>query len=174
MKRIAILGLAGLLLLLGLFAWRLSRPADNAIPSALIGQPVPPLALKPIVPGHPGLTDHDLRSGQPHLVNVFASWCLPCRTEVPLLIQLQAEGAIVDGIAIRDTAPDLARFLAEVGDPYRAIGDDPDSTTQIALGSAGVPESFVVDGTGLIRYQRLGPIGPHDMAAVRAALGLGR
>ena len=72
----------------------------------------------------------------------------------------------IDGIAIRDRPDDLARFLAENGDPYQRIGSDAQSRVQISLGSSGVPESFIVDGKGIIRYQHIGPIEASDMAMI--------
>ena len=118
----------------------------------------------------PALSSRDLATGQPHLVNVFASWCVPCITEVKVLAELKARGASVEGIAIRDRPEDLAVFLARNGDPYERIGDDPQSVVQIALGSSGVPESFVVDGAGVIRYQHIGPIEAGDVPMIRARL----
>jgi cytochrome c biogenesis protein CcmG/thiol:disulfide interchange protein DsbE len=83
---------------------------------------------------------------------------VPCITEVKVLQALKSQGVPIDGIAIRDRPDDLARFLAENGDPYQRIGSDAQSKVQISLGSSGVPESFIVDGKGIIRYQHIGPI----------------
>jgi cytochrome c biogenesis protein CcmG/thiol:disulfide interchange protein DsbE len=109
-------------------------------------------------------------AGQPHLVNIFASWCVPCIAEAPVLGALKARGVIIDGIAIRDRPEDIADFLRQNGDPYARIGADMRSSVQMALGSSGVPESFIVDGRGIIRYQHVGPIMPQDLEAILAQL----
>ena len=162
--------LALLLLIIVALVWRLSTPADTNVHSTLEGKSVPSFELASIVPNKPPLSSADLATGQPHLVNVFASWCVPCVTEVKVLQELKARGALVDGIAIRDRADDLADFLARNGDPYERIGSDPQSQVQISLGSSGVPESFVVDGKGVIRYQQVGPIEQGDVPMILSKL----
>lgn len=144
-------------------AWRLNRPADEEIPSQLVGQPVPAFALVPAMPGKPGLSSTELAKGQPRMVNVFASWCVPCIAEAPLLLELKRQGVAIDAIAVRDRPEDVAAFLARHGDPFERIGADPESRVQLALGSSGVPESFIVDGGGIIRYQHMGPIEPDNL-----------
>ena len=151
------------------FAFRLHAPGDTIVRSRLVGKPLPEFVLKPIIAGHPGLSAADLRSGGPRLVNVFASWCIPCRREAPHLEALKARGVPIDAIAIRDKEADVARFLRAHGDPFVRIGDDPRSQVQMALGSSGVPETFVVDGEGIIRHQHVGEILPDDVAAIFAA-----
>ena len=158
--------LALLLLVTAGLIWRLATPADTTVRSNLEGQPMPAFALPPALSSKPGLASADLSTGQPRLVNVFASWCIPCITEVKVLQQLQARGVRIDGIAIRDRSEDIAAFLQRYGDPYQRIGSDAQSTTQIALGSSGVPESFIVDGTGVIRYQHVGPIEAADVPKI--------
>ena len=153
------------LVLAGL-AWRIAVPRDDSVPSQLAGQPVPIFEAPALVPGKPGLSSADLASGAPRLVNFFASWCVPCITEVAVLEQLAARGVAIDGIAVRDRPEDVGGFLARHGDPYQRIGADPESKTQIALGSSGVPESFIVDGRGVIRYQHIGPIEEGDLPAI--------
>ena len=101
---------------------------------------------------------------------MFASGCVPCITEVKVLGELKAKGVPIDGIAIRDRPKDLARFLASNGDPYQRIGNDGQSRVQIALGSSGVPESFVIDGRGVIRYQHIGAIEPSDVPLILSKL----
>ena len=165
------LPLALFLVFLGVFASGLISPESKTIPSKLVGKPMPGFALAPGVPGKPGLTSAELANGQPHLVNVFASWCVPCIAEAPQLRQLAEAGVPVYGIAIRDRPEDLARFLARNGDPFRAIGGDPNSSVQIALGSSGVPETFIVDGKGIIRRQHIGAINPEDVPGIMSALG---
>ena len=162
--------LALLALLLAGLVWRLASPADTNVRSKLEGQPVPQFTFAAAIPSKPGLASSDLASGQPRLVNIFASWCVPCITEVQVLKMLQRSGVPIDGIAVRDRPADIARFLAENGDPYQRIGSDPQSAVQIALGSAGVPESFIVDGNGVIRYQHIGPIEASDVPAILARL----
>jgi cytochrome c biogenesis protein CcmG/thiol:disulfide interchange protein DsbE len=154
---------------LAIFLFGLDREPQSAIRSQMIGKPMPDFALKPSVAPHPGLSIADLRSGRPHLVNVFASWCIPCRAEAPQLLALKRRGVPIHGVAIRDRSEDVAAFLAAWGDPFERIGADPESRVQFALGSSGVPETFVVDGKGIIRHQHIGDIRPEDMAAIIAA-----
>ena len=158
--------LALLLLLVAGLIWRLATPAETTVPSKLEGKPVPAFTLAAMVPGKPALSSADLTTGQPRLVNIFASWCVPCITEVKVLQQLGARGVEIDGIAVRDRPEDVADFLARRGDPYERIGSDPQSKVQIALGSSGVPESFVVDGRGIVRYQHIGAIQQSDVALI--------
>lgn len=166
------------LLLLALFAlavgWRLANPPDTVIRSRLAGQPLPAFALLPATPGKPGLSTSDFADGRPRLINVFASWCVPCIAEAPLLLELKRSGVAIDAIAIRDRPEDVAEFLARNGDPFDRIGADRDSRVQLALGSSGVPETFVVDGRGVIRGQHVGPIERSDLAALRQALAAAR
>jgi cytochrome c biogenesis protein CcmG, thiol:disulfide interchange protein DsbE len=170
MKRLIFWAPLGLFaLFLAFVAAGLYAPASREIPSALVGQPVPAFDLAPGVQGRPGLAAADLRQGRPHLVNIFASWCLPCRVEAPQLAELARRGVPVVGIAVRDRPEDLAAFLATYGNPFQAIGADSDRQVQIELGSAGVPETFVVDGHGIIRHQHIGAITDGDMAAIAAA-----
>ena len=147
-------------------AWRLSSPADEKIQSKMIGRAVPSFALAPAVPGKPGLSSKELASGAPRMVNVFASWCVPCIAEAPLLMELKRRGVAIDAVAVRDRPAYVAAFLARHGDPFDRIGSDPESRMQLALGSSGVPESFIVDGRGIIRYQHMGPIEPDDVPAI--------
>ena len=147
----------------------LYAPSDRTIPSRLIGQPVPQFALQPALPGRPGLSSAMLAQGEPRIVNIFASWCIPCRAEAPQLEAIARRGVPIDGIAVRDRPQDLAGFLAGYGDPFRAIGADNDRRVQLALGSAGVPETFVVDGNGIIRHQHIGAIMPEDVPAILQA-----
>jgi cytochrome c biogenesis protein CcmG/thiol:disulfide interchange protein DsbE len=159
-----------LLAVIGALVWRLATPADTNVHSTLEGKSVPSFALAGIAPNKPPLSSADLANGQPHLVNVFASWCVPCVTEVKVLQQLKDSGAHVAGVAIRDRPDDLVNFLAQNGDPYERIGSDPQSDVQISLGSSGVPESFVVDGKGVIRYQQIGPIEQSDVPMILSKL----
>ena len=154
---------------LAIFAFSLYSPAQRTIQSRLIGQPVPEFRLDPALAGRPGLSSETLRRGQPRLVNIFASWCIPCRVEAPALAELARRGVPIDGIAVRDRPEDLQAFLANYGNPFRAIGADVDRRVQLNLGSAGVPETFVIDGQGVIRHQHIGAVNPQDVGAIVAA-----
>ncbi|MES2754567.1 MAG: redoxin family protein [Pseudomonadota bacterium] len=156
--------------LLGVIALGLYRPADRTVRSALVGQRLPAFTLPPMVAGTPGLTTSDFQRGQPRLLNVFASWCVPCIAEAPQLLAIQRAGVPIDAIAIRDTGPAIAQFLARAGNPYQRIGGDDASRVQLALGSSGVPESFVIDGRGRIVLQHVGAIEASDVARIVAAV----
>ena len=173
-RALRLLPVALLLLLVAGFIWRLSNPADPAVRSQLVGDPIPRFQLPPAVPGKPGLSSADLAAGEPRLLNVFASWCIPCIVEAPVLEQLQRSGVPIDAIAIRDRPEDVAAFLQRHGDPFQRIGSDDNSRVQLALGSSGVPESFVVDGRGIIRYQHVGPIAPADVPMILAEMDKAR
>jgi cytochrome c biogenesis protein CcmG/thiol:disulfide interchange protein DsbE len=162
------------ILFLVVFAGGLLSPESKTIPSKMVGKPMPGFALPAAVPGKPGLSSAELANGEPHLVNVFASWCIPCITEAAQLRQLAEAGAPIYGVALRDRPEDLTRFLQRNGDPYRAIGSDANSSVQIALGSAGVPETFIVDGKGIIRKQHIGAINPEDVPGIMSALAEAR
>jgi cytochrome c biogenesis protein CcmG/thiol:disulfide interchange protein DsbE len=163
------LPLALFVVFLAVVAFRLGGEQETSIRSRMIGKPMPEFALKEAVRGHPGLSSTDLRAGQPRLVNIFGSWCIPCRVESPQLMALKAHGVPIDAIAVRDKPEDVARFLTQYGDPFSRIGDDPRSQVQFALGSAGVPETFVVDGAGVIRFQHIGDIRPEHVPELLAA-----
>ena len=162
--------LALFLIIVAALVWRLATPADTNVHSTLEGQPVPAFSLASILSNKPALDSSDLATGQPHLLNIFASWCVPCVAEVKVLQALKERGVHVEGIAVRDRPADLADFLARNGDPYERIGSDPQSQVQISLGSSGVPESFVVDGKGMIRYQQIGPIEASDVPMILSKL----
>ncbi|WP_419809249.1 redoxin family protein [Sphingomonas sp.] len=142
---------------LGVVAWALYTPADRTVRSALVGKPMPAVALPAMVAGKPGVQG-GFGGGRRRLVNVFASWCVPCVAEVPQLMRLKALGVPIDGVAIRDTPGAIGDFLARNGDPYSRIGDDRRGQVQLSLGSSGVPETFVVDGDGRILEQHIGDI----------------
>ena len=130
------------------------------VPSPLIGKPVPQFDLPP-VKGRPlGLSSRDLRH-EVSLVNVFASWCLPCRQEHPLLLALKAEGIVpIHGINYKDRPDDAARWLDSLRDPYSRTGADLDGSVGIDWGVYGVPETFLVDRHGRIVYKHVGAITP--------------
>ena len=152
-----------------LVAINLRAPAERTIRSQMVGRPLPEFALDRAVPSHPPLSSRDLASGGPRLLNVFASWCVPCVAEAPQLMELKRRGIPIDAVAIRDRPEDVAEFLARHGDPFERIGGDPETRVQIALGSSGVPETFVVDGRGVIRHQHIGVIAPQDVPQIVAA-----
>ena len=156
--------------LLGLFAYMLSQPKDDFVESAMIGEPMPPFDLPPIVADRPGLSSADLADGQPKLLNVFASWCVPCAAEAPNLARLEASGANIVAVAIRDRPEDVARFLEAYGNPFSRIGKDDISAVQLSLGSSCVPESFVIDGKGVIRFQHIGDIRDEHVSVLLAEL----
>ncbi|MCL6682608.1 DsbE family thiol:disulfide interchange protein [Sphingomonas alba] len=162
--------IALLVVFLAFVAWRLTVPADTTIRSKLEGKPVPSFALPEALPARATFGSTDLATGKPRIVNFFASWCVPCIAEAPVLRELKAKGVAIDGIAVRDRPEDIAEFLKENGDPYQRIGADAQSNVQMALGSSGVPESFVVDGRGIIRYQHVGPIMPQDLDLILTEL----
>jgi cytochrome c biogenesis protein CcmG/thiol:disulfide interchange protein DsbE len=154
-----------------LFAWGLMAGGQSRlIESHWIDKPMPVFDLPPAMPGQPGLASRDFADGKPRLLNVFASWCVPCRVEAPVLEELRDRGVIIEGIAIRDRQDQLAAFLAENGNPYAGIGADTRSQVQIALGSSGVPETFLVDGNGIIREQIQGIIEPERIPEIMAKL----
>ena len=152
------LPLAFFALFAGLVLVALLRPADRDVASAMIGKPLPKFSLQPAIAERPGLSNADMVTGQPRLLNIFASWCIPCAVEAPQLDQLARQGIPIDGIAIRDRREDVNAFLARNGNPFARIGADDVSAVQLAIGSSGVPETFVIDGKGVIRYQHIGEI----------------
>lgn len=171
MKRLILWApLAIFLLFLAIFVGGLIKPESRMIRSRMIGKALPSFSLAPGVPTRPGLSTANFRDGKPKLLNVFASWCIPCAAEAPQLIQLAKAGVPIDAVAIRDRPEDIADFLNRYGNPYRRIGSDPTSSVQIALGSSGVPETFVIDGNGIIRYQHIGDIRPENVAEILAEL----
>lgn len=147
-------------LLFGMFLWHLNDgpQQQQAIASKWIDKPMPTFDLPPATAGVQGLKSSDLATGQPRIVNIFASWCIPCAAEAPMLEKLKEKGVTIEGIAIRDKPEDVAKFLEKHGNPYARIGADMDSGVQIAIGSSGVPESFLIDGKGVVREQIQGVI----------------
>ncbi|MEQ1498842.1 MAG: DsbE family thiol:disulfide interchange protein [Novosphingobium sp.] len=160
--------------LFGAFYLGLRNPDDHVIASKMVGQQLPEFAAGPAFAQQPGAASTDFRDGKPRLLNIFASWCVPCVAEIPMLMELKASGAEVVGIAVHDNSDDLARFLATNGNPYSRIGMDQDGKAQIAFGSAGVPETFVVDGAGKIIYQHIGIVTEADKAKLLVMLGIGQ
>ena len=104
------------------------------------------------------------------MINLFASWCVPCIGEAPVLEELKQRGVKIDGIAVRDRPDALQAFLRRNGNPSDLLGSDPHSEVQLALGSSGVPETFVIDGKGVIRVQHIGPIQKSDVPRLIAEM----
>ena len=156
-RLLAIIPLAIAALLFAALYWGLWNK-DDRLPSTLIGRSVPDFALPPIEGRDNGLSSEDLR-GQVSIVNVWASWCVPCRVEMPLLVELAQTGTVpIHGINYKD-APDAALgFLAELGDPYTRTGADRNGRVSIDWGVYGLPETFVIDGEGRIAYKHVGAL----------------
>ncbi|MBI2313950.1 MAG: DsbE family thiol:disulfide interchange protein [Betaproteobacteria bacterium] len=130
------------------------------VPSPLIGKPVPRFSLPPVQGRTLGLSSADLK-GEVSLVNVFASWCVACRSEHPLLIDLKQRGVVpIHGLNYKDRPEDAANWLRELGDPYTRTGADIDGRVAIDWGVYGVPETFVIDRQGRIAFKQIGPITP--------------
>jgi cytochrome c biogenesis protein CcmG/thiol:disulfide interchange protein DsbE len=142
---------------------RLNAGDPASIPSALIGQSAPQLDL-PGLDGATGLSDADLRSGHVSVVNIFASWCEPCHYEHEFLMTLaadpalKAKGVAIYGVAQKDSAENIRRFLGAKGDPYAKVGLDNDGRAGIDWGVYGVPETFIVRGDGSLAFKLVGPM----------------
>jgi cytochrome c biogenesis protein CcmG/thiol:disulfide interchange protein DsbE len=158
--------------LAGLFALRLGAGDPSKIPSALIGQPAPQTPLPPLegltrndapVPG----LDANMFKGNVSIVNVWASWCVPCHDEAPLLVQLAQDTRIrVVGINYKDSPDTARRFLGRYGSPFSAVGADANGRASIEWGVYGVPETFIVGRDGRIAYKLVGPITSENLGAV--------
>lgn len=134
------------------------------VPSPLIGKPVPQFALPPVKGRTLGLSSADLK-GEVSLVNVFASWCVACREEHPVLMRLRQEGLVpIHGLNYKDRPDDAAKWLDDLGDPYTRTGADLDGRVAIDWGVYGVPETFVIDPAGRIAYKHIGPVTPEVLA----------
>lgn len=175
---LSLIPLAVLALLAILFAgWSLQRDPTYS-PDALVGQPAPAAAL-PLLSagaGPPEMADlAQAGAGGPVIVNLFASWCAPCRIEHPQLMALQARGVRVVGVAYKDDPADTRAFLDELGDPFAQVLVDRDGRAGLALGVTGVPETFVVGADGTILAKHAGPlVGEGDLTPLLQALEAGR
>lgn len=157
-----LLPLAAFIVVAAWFAFGLTRDPSR-LPSALLDRPVPEFQLGALPgAGKPGFAAGDLK-GQVALVNVFASWCVPCRAEHPILMRLARENVAIYGISYKDKAGDSLKFLQELGNPYAAIGHDESGRVGIEWGVYGVPETFIVGRDGRIRHKQVGPISPQDL-----------
>jgi cytochrome c biogenesis protein CcmG/thiol:disulfide interchange protein DsbE len=180
-KRVLVWPLAIFALLAAIFAFALRSGDPSKLPSALIGKRAPAVEL----PALEGLTDAgrpvagfvtaDLRKGEVSVVNFWASWCVPCVQEHPVLVALREQtGVSVYGINYKDQAAAARRFLGRYGNPYAAVGVDGNGRAAIEWGVYGMPETFIVNGRGEIAYKHVGPVTPETLEtriipAIRAA-----
>ena len=161
--------LLAVLFLLRLFAGDASR-----IPSALIGKPAPDFNLPSLsgLKDIPGLKTDDLRKGHVSVINIFASWCAPCRQEHPILMalsndpELRANGVEIYGLSYKDEPENAKSFLQDDGNPFQRIGIDPAGRIAIEFGVYGVPETFIITGEGKINYKFIGPLTPSAMTTI--------
>ncbi len=167
MRASTVIPIIGFGLLCIILAVALYGRNPQEIPSVLIDAPVLEFQLDGLdgrVKSSAGLSLSDLKMGQVSVVNYWASWCGPCRVEHPLLMQLAEDhGVIVHGINYKDKPADAGAFLDSLGDPYQLVGRDQTGRTAIDWGVYGVPETFVVDGNGVIRFKHVGPLTEHDV-----------
>jgi cytochrome c biogenesis protein CcmG, thiol:disulfide interchange protein DsbE len=149
--------------LVAVFALNINRD-PSLVRSVLIDKPAPQFTLKAVDGTDREGFDTASLQGEVTVVNVFASWCIPCRDEHPLLAALKAESGVrLFGINQRDQADNAAKFLSELGNPYDRIGADPDTRVSIDWGVYGVPETFVVNSKGVITYKHVGPMTPESL-----------
>jgi cytochrome c biogenesis protein CcmG/thiol:disulfide interchange protein DsbE len=155
---------------LGVLFFSMLGKGNSALPSALVGKSVPAFSLTALEgSGVPGLTDADLKTGKPTIVNFFASWCPDCHVEHPYLVQLSKDGVLAArgvrmvGIAQKDQPENTRRFLGAGGNPYSAIGMDAAGRTSIDFGVYGIPETFVVRGDGVIMLRHIGAVSEETM-----------
>lgn len=158
-------------LLAAVFLVRLFAGDASRIPSALIGKPAPEFDLPALSGlGVQGLSTADLRKGHVSVINIFASWCAPCRQEHPVLMSLAKDetlkglGVELYGLSYKDEAANALNFLQGEGNPFQRVGVDPAGRTAIDFGVYGVPETFVVKGDGTIAYKFIGPLTPSAAA----------
>jgi cytochrome c biogenesis protein CcmG, thiol:disulfide interchange protein DsbE len=166
MKIANLLPVAGFLGLAALFFFAIFGGDPSEVPSALLGKPVPDFTLPAVADtGVQGFATEDLKQGEVTVVNVWASWCVPCRQEHPLLEALAREsGAPIFGLNYKDSGDAAQRFLATLGNPFARVGADLDGRVSIDWGVYGVPETFVVDGEGKIVLKHIGAIDPKSLA----------
>ena len=143
--------------LAAMFIWGMNREDPNALPSTFVGKPAPAVTMARLG-DLPTFADVDLRDGKVKLVNFWASWCAPCRVEHPNLKKVSSEGVTILGVNFKDKPEAALGFLAELGNPYAAIGADEIGRMGIDWGLYGVPETFVIDGDGNVVLRFPGPI----------------
>ena len=163
-RRLLLFGVPlALFLLVGVFLGIGLTRDPSTLPSALVGKPAPEFTLPPLEGrDQHGLSRADL-GGKPMLVNVFASWCVPCRIEHPIVSRLVEQGVIVQAINYKDRPEDAKSWLGELGDPYQLIGADRSGRVGIDWGVYGVPETYVIDKDGRIAYRHVGPLQAQDV-----------
>jgi cytochrome c biogenesis protein CcmG/thiol:disulfide interchange protein DsbE len=167
-RALAILPVGLLALVLVAFMVGLRRD-PSILPSMLIGKPLPAFALAALRPGEPGFASAEL-AGEPVMLNVFASWCGPCKEEHPVLLQLKSQGVKIVGLDWKEDAAAGARWLAANGDPYARAGNDESGRAGIDMGVSGVPETFILDRQGRVRYRQVGAITPEVWSQTLAPL----
>lgn len=172
-SRLVLAPIVGFFVLAALFGYALTHSEPSKLPSALLGKAAPATDLAPM-PGLtangkpvPGIKSADLTKGDVVLVNFWASWCVPCVQEHPILIELRKRtGVRLLGVNHKDPEPGGHRFLQRYGNPFDAVGLDGNGRASIEWGVYGMPETFVVDGKGRIVYKHVGPISEQLMTAV--------
>jgi cytochrome c biogenesis protein CcmG/thiol:disulfide interchange protein DsbE len=167
-RALFLLPLMMLVILAGFFGWSLLSGRDPAsIGSVMVGRAAPRLAAPSLRAGEPALDEGLLTSGKPVLVNFFASWCTPCLAEHPLFERLkQREGATIIGIAWKDKPEATRAWLQRLGDPFARVGTDLDGTLALDWGLSGVPETYLIDGQGIVRLHFRGPITERDLGVI--------
>jgi len=176
MRRAAVfIPLAIFLALAGVFFFRIGGD-HSVVPSALIGKPAPQLALPALEGANAPALDPASFKGNVTVVNVWASWCAPCRAEHPFLVRLAKDKRVrVTGINYKDQSANALRFLVQLGNPFAAIGADTAGRAAIEWGVYGVPETFLVVRDGTIRYKQVGPVTAENysrlLAEIEKALG---
>jgi len=165
MKIAPLLPVAGFFGLAALFFFAIFGGDPSEVPSALLGKPVPEFTLPPVADtGLPGFATENLKQGEVTVVNVWASWCVPCRQEHPLLEALARDSGVpIFGLNYKDSGDAAQRFLATLGNPFARVGADLDGRVSIDWGVYGVPETFVVDGEGKIVLKHVGAIDPKSL-----------
>ena len=135
----------------------------RSIPSNLISKPIPQFSVKTF--SNSNLTDFELKSDNVAIINFFASWCPPCKVEHPYLLELSKEFSIF-GIAKKDNFTDIYKWLEKKGNPFVKIGHDHDGLDSINWGVTGLPETFILDSSGIIKYKHVGPILKGDVEKI--------
>jgi cytochrome c biogenesis protein CcmG, thiol:disulfide interchange protein DsbE len=158
--------------LVAVFAFALQTGDPSKLPSALLGKPAPATqfaAVEGLMEGGrpvPGFSSAELASGQPSVVNFWASWCIPCAEEQPLLVELQKRtGVALYGVNYKDDAASARRFLGRYGNPFKAVGTDGAGRAAIEWGVYGMPETYVLNGRGEIVFKHVGAVTPESVQA---------
>ena len=158
-RALYILPAVGFIVVAAFLFYSLKEPAPDVLSSAMVGKRVPQLVLPPLDSGTQGFGPHELAAGHVTVVNVFASWCVPCRSEAPTLARLAASRDVVlYGLVQKDVPAKVRAFLGDVGNPFQRIALDADGRASIEWGVYGVPETFVIDGRGIIRARFVGAV----------------